>query len=134
MASHRTQQLNGEPLLRGLRCLVVDDEVLIAMDLEQILESAGASEVVCVGRAAQALAALDKKPAFAVAIVDFDLGGENDMAVPSALRERGIPFIFFTGINASDQRLGRFAEAPVVTKPYNIDELFAALRRALRKS
>ena len=134
MAARKNQggQGNGEPL-RGLRCLVLDNEVLIVMDLEDILRSAGASDVACFGRAADALAAIAAGPPFAVAIIDFDLGGEDGMAVPFALQERGIPFIFFTGLHQNDARLRQFADAPVVNKPYDIDELLAALRRALRK-
>ena len=137
MAARKNQPPDPDqtrPSLHGLRCLVIDDEVLIAMDLEHILQSAGAVEVVCCGRTADALAAIASEPPFAVAIVDFDLGGANDMAVPTALRQRGIPFVFFTGINESDPRLRQFEAAPVVSKPYSVDELFAALRRALRKS
>lgn len=134
MAFSKNRPPDDERFLSGLRCLVLDDEVLITMDLEQILESAGASEVVCVSHAAQALAALGGETNFALAIIDFDLGGEDGTAVPAALRKRGIPFVFFTGMNKNDPRLRQFDGAPVVTKPYSVDELLVALRRALRKS
>ena len=41
--------------LSGKRCLVLDDEFLIALDIQQMLERAGATEVICVASAAEAL-------------------------------------------------------------------------------
>ena len=44
--------------LAGKRCLVLDDEFLIALDIQQVLEQAGAGEVVCAGNVAEALTAM----------------------------------------------------------------------------
>ena len=121
--------------LEGLRCLVLDDDFLIALDIQEMLESAGASAVTCVTGVADALAALQNEPAFAIAVVDIGLDDKDQtgMPVPFALRERGIPFVFLTGMGGDDRRARQFPEAPVVDKPYRIDELLAGLRRALRK-
>src|SRR3569832_2994457 len=54
--------------LTGKRCLVVDDEFLIALDIQQALEQAGAAEVVCAGTTAEALAAV-KAARFDVAVL-----------------------------------------------------------------
>src|SRR6185437_10725912 len=109
---------NGEArkLLGGLRCLVVEDDFLIALDIQELLESAGAAAVTCAGSIADALAALQNEPAFAVAVVDIGLD-EKDK----------------TGMGGDDKRARQFPETPVVDKPYRIDELLAALRRALRR-
>jgi DNA-binding NtrC family response regulator len=121
------------PALRGLRCLVLDDELWIALDIEHILETAGAAAVTCVGNLADAMAALQNGSPFAVAVVDIDLNGSDSMALPAALQERGVPFVFLTGMGGDDPRARRYPEVPVVDKPYQADELLAALRRALRK-
>ena len=44
----------SDSLLSGKRCLVLDDEFLIALDIQQILERAGASHVTSVASAAEA--------------------------------------------------------------------------------
>jgi len=128
---------NGEArkLLGGLRCLVVEDDFLIALDIQELLESAGAAAVTCAGSIADALAALQNEPPFAVAVVDIGLDEKDKtgVAVPLALHERGIPFVFLTGMGGDDKRARQFPETPVVDKPYRIDELLAALRRALRR-
>lgn len=49
---------NIEPLLAGKRGLVLDDKFPIALDIQQILESAGAASVTCYANAEAALKAL----------------------------------------------------------------------------
>jgi len=48
----------SEAMLAGKRCLVLDDELLIVIDIQQILEAAGAANVICFGTAEDVLAAL----------------------------------------------------------------------------
>ena len=73
--------------LAGLRCLVLDDELLIALDIQQILEAAGAAQVLCAGNAADAMAALRGGQVFDLAVLDVILGGAgaNSNAVASML-------------------------------------------------
>ncbi len=120
--------------LAGQRCLVLDDDLLIALDIEQVLQGAGASEVTCVATLADALAAVRDEPPFAVAVIDIDLGAEDSMTIAAALQERGVPFVFLTGLNDDDPRVRQYPQAPVVEKPYQIDQLLAALDRAISKS
>ena len=120
--------------LAGKRCLVLDDDLLIALDIEQILQGAGASEVTCVATLADALAAVRDEPPFAVAVIDIDLGAEDSMMIAAALHERGVPFVFLTGLNDDDPRARKYPQAPVVDKPYQVDQLLAALDRAINKS
>ena len=122
-----------EGLLSGLRCLVLDDELLIALDIQQILEMAGVV-VMSVGNAAEALAALQAKSRFDFAILDVMLNGTvgNSLAVASALLEQRIPFVFLTGMRPQDmQHIVRFPNAPVVEKPYQTAVLLEAVARAL---
>ena len=118
-------------LLDGLRCLVLDDELWIALDIEHILKTAGAADVTCVANLADAAAALQNDVPFAVAVIDIDLGGSDSMTLLSALQERGVPFIFLTGMGHDDPRARLYPDAPVVDKPYRVDALLVALRRAL---
>jgi CheY-like chemotaxis protein len=119
--------------LAGLRCLVLDDEFLIALDIEQILESAGAATVVCVSSVEAALTALQAEPPFALAVLDVMLGpnGESCIAVAEALMQLRIPFVLLTGFYEDDVRVPRFPAVPVVEKPYQAHVLIAALTRAI---
>lgn len=119
---------NSERPLEGKRGLVVDDEFLIGLDLEALLADAGA-EVVCQGSADKALAALNVG-AFDFAIVDLHIGGgiESGISVATLLHERGIPFIFLSGLNSNDPQVTRF-KAPLVEKPYRPEVLVATIAR-----
>lgn len=123
-----------EVSLAGKRCLVLDDEFLIALDIQQILESAGA-EVVCAGNGADALMAIRDTEKFDLAVLDLMLSGamRTSLVVASVLIEQRTPFIFLTGMRAQDLKLtAQFPEAPVVEKPYQAPLLLQAVGRALK--
>ena len=119
--------------LAGKTCLVLDDEFLIALDIQQILENAGAARVVSVSNATDALEALGREIRFDVAVLDVKLSGGagSSMSVAAALTRREIPFVFLTGLRADEVHAQSFPDAPVVEKPYQAPLLLAALRRLL---
>ena len=123
----------SERPLCGLRCLVLDDDLLIALDIEHALRTAGAEHIISVGNVADFLAALGNEMPLNVAVLDIDLGTEDGMIAPAALRQRGIPFIFLTGMGGDDPRARKYPDVPVVDKPYQGDALLAALRRTLHR-
>ena len=67
----------SDSLLSGKRCLVLDDEFLIALDIQQILEIAGAAHVACAATVPEALELLRREPAFDVAVPDVKLSGPD---------------------------------------------------------
>lgn len=115
--------------LAGKRGLVVDDEFLIGLDLQELLEEAGAG-IVCQGSAEKAREALDSQGPFDFAIVDLHLGGgiESGISVAALLAERAIPFVFLSGLSGNDPQVGRF-EAPLIEKPYQPDVLVGTIAR-----
>ena len=114
-----------EQALSGRRLLIVEDEYLIAMDVEQMCRDFGAVDVVICGTA-QEMAQLDKGVRFDAAILDFKVDGVPTVEFAQALKLRNIPFIFATGY--SDREMfGSFPGVPVVGKPYAGTELVAAL-------
>lgn len=124
---------DGVPFLAGKRCLVLDDEFLIALDIQQLLEAAGASDVTSVGTVAEALEALGNGAVFDLAVLDIKVGGEggSSLTVAAMLSDRGTPFVFLTGMRADDIKIGAFAAARVVEKPYQAAMLMDALQLAL---
>ena len=124
--------MHGQSALVGKRCLVLDDEFLIALDIQQILERAGAMQVVCVASAAEARELLGREPKFDIAVLDVKLSGpeRNSLGVAEVLAQNGTPFVFLTGMRVDDVHAKRFPEAPVIEKPYDAIALLAAVRRA----
>ena len=122
-----------EPSIAGKRCLVLDDEFLIALDIQSILEAAGAGQVICAGNAGDALAALSAGPKFDVAVLDVKLSDTigTSVTVAATLAAQSTPFVFLTGMRADSEHIRKFPNAPVVDKPYQAPLLMEALLRAL---
>jgi PAS domain S-box-containing protein len=116
--------------IRGVKVLIVEDAVLLALELEAGLEEAGA---VVVGAAAdlgeaERMLGLD----FDVAVLDANLNGKSVIPVARALAARGTPFIFATGYDEAGVAPEGFT-APVVRKPYNVRQIAAAMVVALSR-
>ena len=108
--------------------LVVEDEPLIAMMLEDFLESLGHSVTATCESVADALAEADKG-GFDLAILDVNLKGEGVWPVASRLREKNVPFVIATGGHV-DPPPAEFANVPVIEKPYTVDRVTPALEAA----
>ena len=109
--------------------LIVEDEPLIAMMLEDFLDSLGHT---IVGTCETVEDALDKVSAggFDVAIVDVHLkNGEHIWPVADRLVEQGIPFVLATGGHIEPPP-PEHADAPVLSKPFTIDAIEPALAAA----
>ncbi|HEY6023199.1 MAG TPA: response regulator [Pseudolabrys sp.] len=119
--------------LSGKRCLVLDDEFLIALDIQQILEHAGAAHVISVASAAEALDLLHREPKFDLAVLDVKLSGPEgtSLDVADVLAAKGTPFVFLTGMRVDALHAKRFPHAPVIEKPYDAAALLDAVHRAL---
>jgi|SRR5262245_17064014 CheY-like chemotaxis protein len=120
--------------LSDRRCLVLDDEFLIALDIQQMLERAGAAYVACVASAADAFDLLRGGSKFDLAVLDVKLSGPNpnSLGVAARLTESGTPFVFLTGMRVDDVHVRKFPQAPVIEKPYDAAALLSAVRRALQ--
>jgi CheY-like chemotaxis protein len=118
--------------LAGKRCLVLDDEFLISLDIQLALENAGAVAVAA-GNAIDALTLLKSEPRFDVAVVDIVMSEKSmsGLTVAAALAEQAIPFVFLTGYTADNVHVRQFPAVPLIEKPYQVDELIAALQEAI---
>lgn len=81
--------------LDGKAILVVDDESLIAFNLEQLIRDAGGVAHVA-ATCASALKIIEATHLDAV-LLDVHLEDESSYVVAAELRRRGIPFVFLTG-------------------------------------
>ena len=123
---------NAEGPLAGKRGLVLEDEFLIAIDLEELLQTSGA-EVLAVSRVEKALEALRDQGPWDFAILDRHLGNTTSAGVAAAFAEKKIPFVFLTGSRSGAGRVAAppLANAPVIEKPYQPDALIAAIVKLL---
>lgn len=123
--------IKSEPSIAGKRFLVLDDEFLIVLDIQQVLEAAGAAAVVCTGNSADALQAIKSVQPFDLAVLDFRLEGKtSSLEIADVLVAAAIPFVFLTGM-LGDRELKKYPNAPVVEKPYDARLLIDAIVRAL---
>lgn len=114
---------------RGRSILVVEDEPLIAMMLEDFLESLGHEVVATCDTLDDAIGHADAG-AFDVAIIDVQLkDGEKVWPLADRLADAGKPFVLATG-GHYDPPPPRHAGAPVLAKPYTIDAIGPALSQA----
>lgn len=109
--------------------LIVEDEPLIAMMLEDFLESLGHSVSATCDTVGDALSEVERG-GFDLAILDVNLKGENVWPVASQLRERGLPFIIASGGHV-DPPPAEFASVPLIEKPYTVDRVTPAIDAAL---
>ena len=125
----------SDGLLSRKRCFVLDDEFLIALDIQQILERAGAAHVTSVASATEAIEVLGREPKFDLAVLDVKLGGveRNSLDVAALLHTQGVPFVFLTGMRADDVHAKKFPNAPVIEKPYDATALLRAVQHALEQ-
>ena len=126
----------SDSLLTDKRCLVLDDEFLIALDIQQILELAGAKHVASVATASEAIALVRREAKFDLAVLDVKLGGseDNSLGVASELAKTGTPFVFLTGMRVDNVHAREFPQAPVIEKPYDSVALLDAVQRALKNA
>lgn len=106
--------------------LIVEDEPLIALDLQHACEDAGRAAIV-VTSSRQAMEAI-AEGTIDGAVLDAHLGrGETCEAIAEVLRERGIPFVLNTGNLGRAEEYLRGIDAPVIRKPNAAQAVVAQL-------
>ena len=116
--------------LQGARILLVEDEVIIAMDLSVNLEDAGAT-VTHARRQAIGLT-LATEMEFDAAILDVNLGGGATCEpIAGALRARGVPFLLHTGDLQESGQLVERLNAPVAQKPVGSEKIIQLVAQLL---
>ena len=111
--------------------LVVEDEPLIAMMLEDFLESLGHKVHATCDNIQCSLDAVDGG-GFDVAILDVNINGASVWPVAHKLREKNIPFVIATGGHVEPPP-AEFTQVPVIEKPYTIDRVSPAIEAALAR-
>jgi CheY-like chemotaxis protein len=107
--------------IEGLRILLIEDEVVIAMTAEDMLEEIGCHVSAQASTFGEAMTCATDGD-FDLALLDINLHGVMSIPIAYKLREAGKPFIFTTGYG----NVGidsAFSDVMVVTKPYTLRTL-----------
>jgi DNA-binding response OmpR family regulator len=98
-----------------MRVFILEDDPFIALDLQDIVETAGHEVVGVHASLAQARAHLLE--AFDFALLDIDLPDGKSFDLASILKERLIPFAFISGSQRGDLPAA-FRDVRFVAKPF----------------
>ncbi|MCW5734076.1 MAG: GAF domain-containing protein [Enhydrobacter sp.] len=108
--------------------MIVEDNMIIALDAEEMVRRMGVPSVRTASSVAQAMATIDsRRPDFA--LLDINLGTETSFAVAERLAQMGVRFAFTTGYGEDIAFPPKLLGVPRVRKPYTGDALAAVLRR-----
>jgi CheY-like chemotaxis protein len=118
--------------LTGARLLVVEDEALLAMSMQDLLETCGCQVVAMAMNLTRAIEHARTLPLDA-AVLDVNLGGERIDQVADILSRRGVPFIFATGYDDA-LIVAKHPGRPRIGKPYVLRELREKLTEVLGTS
>ena|SRR5271165_6362674 len=121
---------NKRDPLNGVRVLVVEDDPLLLMDLEEILERAGAVVVGMCQSLPEVMRRSDGLD-FSVAVLDFRLGTDTVSPFARRLVDQGVPFVLYTGQSRHEPSLAEWRHCSIVEKPAPARTLISALQEAL---
>lgn len=101
------------------RVLIVEDEIVVALFLEDVLDEFGYQVA---GVITQLDEAISRDPDYDIAVLDVHINGRNVFDFADMLAGRGIPFVFATGYGERGIP-ERHRTSPVLQKPFQPDEL-----------
>ena len=114
-----------------MHALIIEDDELIAMTIEELLSSCGFTSFdFAVSLDEAVTAARQRCPDLITADIELKPGSGID-AVQTICSEKPIPVIFITG-RADDAR-SRMPQHPVLSKPFRISDIEAAVREVMSK-
>ena len=115
--------------LLGKRVLIVEDEALLALELQFAFEDEGADVVGPAMSLESAVAIAAGGKEIDLAVLDVDIAGRDVFPVAVLLQQRGVPFVFHTGHASRAELSAMFPGAVTCTKPAMPDMLVLQLLR-----
>ena len=109
----------------ALRILLVEDEMLVAMLLEDMLTESGHTVIGPVAKLDKAVEAA-RDESIDLAILDVNLHGHEVFPVAEVLAARQIPFVFSTGYGAAGLP-DAWRQRPTLQKPFRRDDLYRVI-------
>lgn len=126
MPNSNTHPLAGEKLL------VVEDEILIALDIEATLVDAGA-DVVGLFTTIREASSFVPHGGYTAAVLDIRVGTETSYDIALHLHRRHIPFVFCSGQTLSEEMRAKLPKAILLRKPVLPGDLVDGILQAIRQ-
>lgn len=122
----------NEGPMAGMSVLVVEDDFIVAYDMQMLLEEQGARVLGPAHSLAEGRELLAKERP-TVAVLDVNLGGEYVFPLADELRAQDVPFVFATAYADDDRLFSQAAQdAPRLSKPVLPNMLITQLLRLKR--
>lgn len=113
------------------RVLIIEDEPLLAMEIEEILSNRGYISIGPIASLDVAIEAIEQAK-FDIALVDGNLYGRSAEQILRTLASRRHPHVVLTGVSQPrSPQLG--ADAVVLSKPLRAEDLVNAIERELQR-
>ena len=103
--------------------------LIIALDTEEMLSALGVKTIDLASNMATADRLISKKK-FSIVCLDINLGGEESFPLAERLSKTNTPHIFTTGFGAAGLPDQYETNAPILKKPYRLEDLKHAIARA----
>jgi two-component SAPR family response regulator len=127
MPSHRDERFGS------MTVFVVEDESLVALNLEDMLSELGHRVLGPAMRIARARSLIEGDFFADAAILDVNVAGEPVFPIAEMLVDRGVPIVFATGYDR-DGLPEAWHDRTILQKPYTIDEVSRSLDKAVGRS
>lgn len=121
-------------MLDGRTALIVEAEVIIALDIQRMLETLGVGQTLFARTAAEAIALCADRQDIALAIVEFPLKAEGSLRLVQDLTAAGMAVVLASSDIGVRHGFSQLPDLPVVMKPVPEDVMASAIRAALARS
>ena len=118
-------------MLTGRTALVVEEEFLIALDIQRMLETLGIAQTLFARTPAEAEQLRARWPEIAIAVVEIRAGNAEALALAESLAGAAIPTVLVTADIEARHDLVAAMALPLVTKPIPEQDMTAAVGQAL---
>lgn len=118
-------------MLKGRTTIVVEEEFLIALDLQRMLEGLGAGQTLFARTPAEARQLISNWPDLALAVVEARMGNPATMTLIDALVAAKVPVLLTTGDLGTRQKLANRDGVTVVIKPVSEEDFAGVVARVL---
>ncbi len=112
---------NPTEALAGLRILIVEDEIIVAMMLEDMLHDFGCSVVLA--PSIQEALDLVRQGQLDGVLLDMNIHGQSTITVAEELAGRSVPFLLVTGYGSGHADPPIIKAAPRLQKPFDVGNL-----------
>lgn len=119
-------------MLNGRTALVVEEEFLIALDIQRMLETLGVSDTLFASSAAEAEKLRAHWPQIGIAVVEIRSRDAASLQLVDQLRQASVPTVLTTAdVSVGHAAPVTFPELTVLPKPIPEEAMTSAVRQAL---